>query len=400
MAKQMEKKDKMKKRLHISSWLSKWWWAWYGGPLSLTLVLGIASFYFVSHTGYTKTEKKLMATLSRYIHPENHDSADVVYIDVSYDKMLVPRRDIYGDTIGEVAVTDRRKLLLLLQQLSKDTNYLGVILDVSLNASTPTDVDQALVDSLLHLPRTVVSCATEGDLIDPRLDNIAGQTAYPVSAKEAGFVKYPLMSEGKKSMPLMLYEMTTGRTIKHLFGAVYRDGCSLSTENLFPTLDGRVGNFDTLFLGGDVINGAFFESRGSLDGKYVVVGALSEGDVHNSYSGFISGPEININTYFAMLDGQHRIGILSILLILGFYYLLFFSIVRSKWKLTDQMQQSQWWPVRALGLILSGFIYAILLKVPFLLNYLLFNQILSFTSVSYAFLIINKIVQTNKAIKR
>ena len=390
----------VEKQPHGSSWLFRWWRAWYGGPLFLTLAFGIASFHFISHTGYTKTEKKMMAMVSHYIHQENHDSKNVVYIDVSFDKMLVPRRDVYGDTIGEVAITDRRKLLLLLQQLSKDTNYLGVILDVSLNASTPTEVDRALADSLLHLPRTVISCATEGGLIDSRLKNIAGQTAYPVNAKEAGFVKYPLMNDGEKSMPLLLYEMTTGRKIKHLFGGLYWDGRSLSTENLFPTLDGRVGTFDTLYLGRDIIKGSFLEDSGYLGGKYVIVGALSEGDVHNSYSGFISGPEINTNTYFAMLDGKHRIGIFSILLILGFYYLLFFSIVRSKWKVTDRMQQSQWWLVRAAGLILSGLIYTILLNVPFLLNYLLFGQILSFTSVAFGFLAVNKIVQTNKAIKR
>lgn len=344
-----------------------------------------------------------MAKIHPYVnHHKTADLKDVVFIDVSYDKMLIPRRNIYGDTIGEVAITDRGKLLQLLQLLSKDTNYLGVILDVSLNASTPTAVDKPLADSLLRLPRIVISDATEGRLIDNRLNSIAGTTAYPVNAKEAGFVKYPLIKDGKKSMPLLLYEKTTGRNIRQLCGAAYLDGRALATENLFPSLDGRVECHDTLYLGDDIINGAFFELHDSnyLDGKYVVVGAFSEGDVHNSYSGFISGPEVNLNTYFAMLNGQHRIGILSILLILGFYYLLSFSIVRSKWKVTDRMQQSQWWPMRALGLILSGFIYSILLKVPFLLNYLIFNQILSFTSIAIGFLIINKIVQTNKAIKK
>lgn len=382
--------------------MAKWWRAWYGGPMLMAVAFTVASVHYACSPGHAKTEKSLMAKVSKHIHKECREAGDVVYIDVTYDKTLIPRVRQDGFPIGEVAITDRHKLFYLLQQLSADTSYRGIILDVSLNASTPTDADSALAGLLCQMPRTVISHATERGLIDARLQQMAGQTAYPTGASEAGFVKYPLLQDDEESMPLKLYGLTEGRKLRHIVGNLYLDGWALACGNLFTTLTCRVPSTDTLYLGDDIVEGDFLamQGKGFLRDKVIVIGAISEGDIHNSYAGDISGPEINLNTYMALKHGQHRIGFLTLMMLAGFFYLLSFSIVRSQWKLTDRLQRSRWWPLRAGGLILSGFIYSILLKIPFLLNYLLFGQVLTFTTVAMGFLIINKIVQTNKMNKR
>ncbi len=341
-----------------------------------------------------------MMEVKNCLRRDYYKTGDVKYIDVSYCKTLVPvvRKveflDIL-DTIGTRAITNRQKLLEQLEVFLKDTSYRAIILDISLDANTPTSADSELVSVLLQLPRIVIADTMKGcKLLDSRLNSIAGSTEYSINASEAGFVKYPLLKDDKRSLPLLLYEKLTDSRLKHLFGSVYFDGCSLACGNMFTTLNNRVEKMDTLRLGENELLPEDYKDN------YIVIGAISEGDEHNSYIGDLSGPEININTYFALINGQHKISIITILLILGFYYLLSYSIVRSKWKITDRMQTSQLWTVRAGGFILSGLIYKILLIVPFVLNYLLFDQILTFTAVAFVFWVINKIVQTNKYIKK
>ena len=391
----MMRKKTIKQETHT------WWQAWYGGPLLMALLFTTAALFYACGPGHSETEKKLMARYAHYLHPTDKDSTNIIYIDVAYDKQLVSPTN-HPEAVGEVAITDRRKLACLLQELCSDTSYEVVMIDVSLNANTPTDADSALVSLLLNMPRTVIAAATEGDLIDPRLESMAGQTAYPISASEAGFVKYPLWRDGHTSMPMSLYMKTSGHAAVPLAGPFGRESNSLVCSHIFPTLDHRVGATDTLRLGADIVDGGFLQSmpHDYLKNMIVVVGAISEGDVHSSYAGDISGPEINLNTYLALKHGRHRIGWLQTLLLVACFYLICFSIVRSRWKVTDRLQRSPWWPARAFGLILSGLIYTILLNLIFLLNYILFAQVLSITPVAFGFLVFNKIVQTNKIARK
>lgn len=379
--------------------MSRWWVAWYGGPLLMALVFCVVSYHFASSEGHADWEKKIMAsrpmeTINKRLSRGYEETKDVVFVDVSYNKMLVPIADTSEclDSSRCGVITNRQELLNLLSVLSEETNYKAIILDVCFDANLPTNADSALTSLLLKLPRVVISDTLRNcRLLDSRLENIAGSTVFPISVSEANFIKYPLWNKDKKSLPLLLYEITTDRRMRHLFGSLYIDGCSLACGNLFPILYEQYENDNSFYyLGNDEYDMIDFKD------KFVVIGAISSGeDNHGTYKGIISGAEINLNTYFAMLHGQHRINIITCLLVLGFYYLLSYSIVRNRWKLTNQMQNSQLWPVRAAGLILSAFIYTILLGLLFVVNYLIFNQVLTFISVAVGFLIINKIIVTH-----
>ena len=88
-----------------------------------------------------------------------------LFINVSYDKQLAEHRDSIGEPIGTTDVTDRAKLLELLQ-LAKETNtYKYLILDVRFEDGNYQESDDTLFQQITDMDRIVV--ATHKDIKTP-----------------------------------------------------------------------------------------------------------------------------------------------------------------------------------------------------------------------------------------
>ena len=159
-----------------------------------------------------------------YLFPRECTVNDsILLIDVSFDKTPVKVTDEYGMPIGDTQITDRKKLLELLQELKRRDDYKYILLDVFFGQKGETSQDSALYVTICSMDRIVVPCHSDEALADSSLIGKAGIADYTTTYKEGGFVKYPYMSDDGMSLPLRMYEDMTGRTIrKHWF--IYTDG--------------------------------------------------------------------------------------------------------------------------------------------------------------------------------
>ena len=78
-----------------------WWRKWYGGPLVLALAFWLMS-YFITNLNIPISGEKAVITRFEFIRGlliknELQQSDSVIYIDVSYDKQLVPICDSTTD---------------------------------------------------------------------------------------------------------------------------------------------------------------------------------------------------------------------------------------------------------------------------------------------------------------
>ena len=63
----------------------------------------------------------------------------LLFVNISYDKMLIPRYDDEGFASGNVAITDRLALAKFLETINSDKQYRFIILDVFFEDSTSFD---------------------------------------------------------------------------------------------------------------------------------------------------------------------------------------------------------------------------------------------------------------------
>lgn len=131
---------------------------------------------------------------------------DYVFINIAYDRELIPVLDEYGLPQGNIDITDRKKLTAFLQQL--DDAHKFILIDVLLSDKYKSEADSALVQTLLNTDRISVSRSNTAGLIDERLNEKAGYTDYSTDIYETNFVKYEFINEGKPTMPYMAFVAT------------------------------------------------------------------------------------------------------------------------------------------------------------------------------------------------
>ena len=290
--------------------------------------------------GGEKSKLQWMEILTNGGADEEHsDIADsVVLIDVHYDKRLVLEKDDNGMPIGMVAATDKQKLKKLLDYLHQENDYRYILLDVFLDKNISSPEDSSLYQLIASMPRIVIPFPTASALADTCLNNKAGYAQYTTAIWENAFVKYPFLTDGKKSVALKMYQEMTGRTItKH--GVLYTDRWPVRKSAIltFELRDNSDLSFRKHYLGwvvGDTLAGEVYESMlnepGFATGKYVLIGDFQE-DRHNTYLGEMAGPIINFNAFLTLLHGHHRISLLMLIILWGaFFWLVWLILSPSK----------------------------------------------------------------------
>jgi len=312
--------------------------------IALTLILLLGSYWLGNMGIPLPGETKLMQRLDKVKKIVNSWSSEekpsvgavpeeVLLVNVCYDKQLVEVME-GGMPVGKDVVTDRAKLLSLLQWADSLGDYRYILLDVRFPRGLQTETDAALFRQILSMPRIVVPTHRDIQMQDSVLLAKAGRADYMMFDEETNFTRYQFLPEGKSSLPLRMYQELCGRTIEPcLLG--YRDGGRLCSNAVTLQLrvclpekfaaEGQRLEYTSQYLGSqllelkDVVPG-----YNPFKNKIVVVGDFRN-DIHTTYTGPQPGSLIALNAYYALRNGNHFISWPLALCLAVIYFLLLLS---------------------------------------------------------------------------
>lgn len=353
-----------------------------------------------------------------YLFPRESTVNDsILLIDVSYDKIPVKVTDEYDIPIGDIQITDRQKLLELLQELKKRNDYKYILLDVFFGQKGKTPQDSALYATICSMDRIVIPCHQGEALADSSLKKKAGLADYTTTYKVSGFAKYPYMPDGGISLPLRMYEDMRGRTIrKHWF--FYTDGWQLVRKSIVLTFDvnansayNEEGEKVWYYLGADILGneeerGLLYEIPELTKGKYVAIGAFQGDDSHSTYIGSVCGTLINLNAYFSLSHNHHVVSVsLVIILFLAFFVLAYLTLTRQDLHgLADSIthNQSYKWRTRMMSLsaLCSWIGYSLFLTILCILTYVLLGEVYEIFITSTMFYLLSLAIKYTDNFKK
>lgn len=312
--------------------------------------------YWITNQRYALSgETALMRKLelvNGWFKPHIYPMADsVLLINVSYDPVLVGVHDSEGIPAGLDMITDRWKLLKLLQELKRNDDYKYIMMDVIFpdDNDLRTEADSLLYNQIRSMDRIVIPKDVNKRLADDRLNEKAGIANYYTNYQFVSFAKYPYLIGEERSMPLKMYEEITGRHIKD-YGLFALDGYKLVRTSIMLPFELRCDSAYTqngektwYNLGMDLLGCSYKFGNDSIQGndelysnpdltrgKYIVIGAFSSGDMHYSYLENQPGSAILFNAFLALLHQHHVLSWGVFLLLFVAFFILSYLILGQK----------------------------------------------------------------------
>lgn len=260
---------------------------------------------------------------------------NVLIVNVAYDKQLVNVSDEYGIPLGQTAITDRGKLLRFLQAARETDAYKYILLDIYFQKGFQSPADSALFRTIAGMDRIVIPRHKGGHLADSLLFSKAAYSDYYTSINEGNFVKYEYWSNEGISIPTKIFSDYTGAQFSRL-GPFYFCNGNLCQRCLFLNFPVRIEDAyndegEKLFynLGSDLLDeAAHLDLSVLLKDKYIVVGNMVEDDIHDTYVGSMPGAIINLNAFYALMQGEHYVTWLSMSVLYAFYFLITLFLVK------------------------------------------------------------------------
>lgn len=261
------------------------------------------------------------------------DKGDVLFVNVAYDKQLIEVSDEFGMPKGNADITDRTKLLSLLQMLHATNKYTYIFLDIRFEKGfVAPEVDSLLFSEILSMRNVVVAAHTDVDIADSSLVKKSAISDYDATIVATNFVRYRYSYDGKPSMPLYAYRELEGKTInKH--GFIYTCDGRLCYNSLF--VDFPIEKFDEFDekgqkvyynLGSDLLDNYSEKDFGVLTkGKYIVIGDMIE-DLHDTYSGLKPGSVITFYAFKALMNEKHIVRFWLVFLMAMVFFAISFSL--------------------------------------------------------------------------
>lgn len=313
---------------------------------------------------------------------ERTDYKDALFINVAYDKQLVDICDEFGMPIGNIDITDRAKLLKLLNLLTETNTYRYVILDVRFEKGFKSEVDSFLFAKIRQMDRMVIANHKDIELADSMLLGKAAINDYASTIVATNFARYKFIQNGRPSLPLYVYHELTSKTIKKhgLLYTCYGRLCHNSHFLRFPTNGfaeyDEKGDKAYNHLGSDILANYSNSDLAELTKeKLVFVGDMVD-DVHDTYAGLKPGTIITYHALRSLLKDEHLVSF-GLIFFLG---VLFFLISLS---LFSQISVIKWIPFirntnsKMLFFIISFIGYAFVLSLIVCVLYLFFDQSIS-----------------------
>lgn len=319
---------------------------------------------------------------------------DFLFVNVSYQKSLIPKLDEYGFEIGNEAITDREQLAVLLKRFSSN-KHRYIVCDVFLDQPSPSD--SLLRESTVGLRNVVFPYHNDGDQF--AMPVIPVHTALSDYETDFGnFLKYSyLQHDTAKTIALAMYHDLYGGT-PWKAGPFYRMNGHFSLSSFvteFPVRQYDVFREDTLGY-----SSIHMQNLVSLPDEFfneltrnriIVIGDFLEQDMHATIYGQTAGPLIHLNAFQNLVDKRNHVSVWFLMYVVVAYFLFSWSLfstnelVRGRW--LDRIKESK------LGFVFDYLKYAFFLLLMSVMSYLLFGIHLNILIISLYFSIIEYLVE-------
>lgn len=311
----------------------------------LLLLLGYFSNNLPIFTGENLDQQYVSQIIcEKFGIEEKMDYDSVTLFNVSNDKQLAYSCNVDGDTIKSTAITDRRKLLHILELLQKSNSYKYIILDMMFCKGDSTKYDDELFSLIMKMDRIVLVEPTKQEIADVKLRQKAAIAEYYSTITSTNFTRYEYMRGDKRYLPLFVYEELHPNKKIQRYGwrwlSFYFSEGRLCQNTIFLTFDSQDFTDKALIdslkevsvyynIGEDILlnideakptltENAFIQRMKTLNkGKYVIIGNFLE-DVHDTYAGTKPGSLILMRAIQSLDSNKH---------IISFFYILFWLVV-------------------------------------------------------------------------
>ena len=271
--------------------------------LLITLLLQIAD-YFASNISYPLLDSTDSLMWFDFLTKRgvNPSDTNVMYVNMGLDKTLAPIIDEFGDTIGNVAISDRKKLATFLDMI-KDARYKYVFLDIRFEKGIVTQDDSCLFSVIAGMKNLVYS--THRDMEDSTPEILwknRGFSDYRGNFKD-GFTRYEYLQDGEPSAPLKIFTSIKGTELIEKNGLYFQDGDLAFNMKFIPFYKNDAEEFGDKglvkypYLGSQIFSQFNPEEiKKMAEGKLVVIGDFIN-DMHQTYMGEVPGPVIGVRAY-------------------------------------------------------------------------------------------------------
>lgn len=309
-----------------------------------SVLMIVATLYYLSQTSMLDDELTLIkytSLLKMAVMPlDKPDRNRFAFVNVGWDRQLIPKYDSAGFKIGNIDITNRDHLGKFLKAINTNDNHKYLIVDVRFEDKSP--YDSLLQAELLKVKRCRVSYHKGKDEL-PKYPALKAPLGLSDMETDRGgmdlFIKYHLM-QGKedsiKTTPLLMYEDIYNQKLED--GLFYHKINGKSIFNGF-IVNFRLWSYD--FFGSNGVNYYQMPEIASLDqelvtmmtedffkDRIVIVGDFENRDIHNTLFGQIPGPLILVNAFLSLEAGDNELS-------WRFLLLLFIAFIPISYKAID-----------------------------------------------------------------
>lgn len=313
-----------------------------------TYVMGNSGYPLPGETGALKqiTDYKKFLGMQLDNVPDS-----VLFINVCYDKMLVPYEE-NEMPVGSTVITDRQRLLQFLTKAKAANNYRYIFMDIFFQEGLQSDYDSALFRTISTMDRIIIPKHKGMNLCDSSLYQKAANADYATTWQALTFSRYQFIHDNEASVALKIYEdRCQGDIERHMGGLWYTDRgrlCQNSATLLLPIRitgslideESQARERNYIYLGADLLDlDEVMPVSEQIADKFIVIGDFKN-DKHSTFLGAQPGSSIVFNSYIALTQGAHLVNwpymaiLFVIYIVIGLFYLSghsFSSLCSNPW---------------------------------------------------------------------
>lgn len=322
--------------------------------ISLVLVILTYVYWNLPYTfGYGDSLILSMSMFKDLTTERNFDDSKIVPVNVAYDKMLIPhidRRD--GTVAGNRAITDREKMLVFLKMLKERDKYGYIFCDIRFD-DYETEYDAELFATIASM-RDIAVATRNLKEVPEEIREKASVSTYTVRLVGDDFLKYSyILPDGERNIALHMWEEITGKKMEKKWWGYTMDG-KLCTRSIAPDFcysiydDISTSSLDKISeantyspkiynLGSHIvepylegyISGKFF------DGKFIMIGDLTEHDRHSTIVGEQPGSVIVLNALLALMHKDNVVKFWICLLLFAVLWIESMFLLKNRLHLSE-----------------------------------------------------------------
>lgn len=308
--------------------------------VGVSLILLVVCYVYMNMPytyGYGDNMMNRMAFIKDMIRP-SENNAEVVAVNVSYDRQLIPFNDSQGIPSGSLDITDRAKLLEFMRRLKAWDNYEYILCDIRFDdAELTTPDDSALFDCIGSM-RDIVVATGDVENSPEAIRHKVAPSQYRVHIAGEDFMKYDFMSHGQEGIVLRMWKDITGGTYEKKWWGYMCDG-KICVNSIIPDMRFMIydvyspdGEKLIYHLGADIVEYPEEYVRDLFDGKIVLIGDWLQDDIHMTMRSSQSGVSILYNAYLSILNRDNILPFWVYLLLFITFFLESMFMLKDYWK--------------------------------------------------------------------